>query len=522
MSEQRRAITAEGAPAAIGPYSHAVATGGLLFCSGQVALDPASGELVGDTAGEQARRALENLEAVCTAAGTALAEAIRVTVYLTDMGTFAEVNEVYGGVLLRRAARAGCDRRGGAPQGRGRRDRRGRGADRAGLTVREPGPDDVEHARGAIADVVRRTPVLPSATLTERAGGEVVLKAESLQRTGSFKIRGALNKLAALGEKGCANGVVAASAGNHAQALAHAARARGVPCEVFMPREAPIAKVEGAEGLGAKVIVGGSNVDECLVAARERAEETGMALVHPFDDPDVVAGQGTLGLELLEDVPDLKKVVVPVGGGGLVSGLAIAVKSARPEVEVVGVQVAAPLSIADGIAVKHLGELTSRLIDRWVDELLVVPEDDIAEAMVMLMEKAKLVVEGAGAVGAAALVGGGTAAGREGDHGRGPLGRQRRRRAACARSRAATRRSRAGAWSLFTRVSDRPGTLARLLALVGEQGANILEVQHVREGVDLHVRETAVQLVLETRGREHAQRVLEAIAAAGYETGPLG
>ncbi len=387
--------------------------------------------------------------------------------------------------------------------------------------MREPGPDDVEHARGAIADVVRRTPVLPSATLTERAGGEVVLKAESLQRTGSFKIRGALNKLAALGEKGCSKGVVAASAGNHAQALAHAARARGVPCEVFMPREAPIAKVEGAEGLGAKVIVGGSNVDECLVAARERAEETGMALVHPFDDPDVVAGQGTLGLELLEDVPDLKKVVVPVGGGGLVSGLAIAVKSARPEVEVVGVQVAAPLSIADGIAVKHLGELTSRLIDRWVDELLVVPEDDIAEAMVMLMEKAKLVVEGAGAVGAAALVGGGTAAAAKGttvvvlsggNVDAGLLAEIARRHETLAGRRLV----------LSTRVSDRPGTLARLLALVGEQGANILEVQHVREGVDLHVRETAVQLVLETRGREHAQRVLEAIAAAGYETGPLG
>jgi threonine dehydratase len=266
-----------------------------------------------------------------------------------------------------------------------------------------PGPSaaDVERARAAIADLVRHTPVLPSATLTERCGGEVLLKAESLQRTGSFKIRGALNKLAVLGEEGCARGVVAASAGNHAQALAFAARARGVPCEVLMPRAAPIAKVEGAEALGAQVIPGGETVDECLAAARARASESGMALVHPFDDLDVIAGQGTLGLELLEDVADLAKVVVPVGGGGLAAGVAIAVKSARPGVEIVGVQVGSPRSIADGIAVKHVGEVTRPLLDRWVDDLVVVAEDDIAEAIVLLMEKAKLVVEGAGAIRAA-------------------------------------------------------------------------------------------------------------------------
>src|SRR3954447_3949354 len=173
--------------------------------------------------------------------------------------------------------------------------------------------EDVTRAREAIGDVARKTPVLPSATLTERCGGDVVLKAESLQRTGSFKIRGALNKLAALGD-GCASGVVAGSAGNHAQALAFAARARGVPCEVFMPADAAIAKAEAAEALGARVRLGGPAVDECVSAAKEFAAETGMAFVHPFDDPDVVAGQGTLGLELLDDVPDLAKVVVPIGG----------------------------------------------------------------------------------------------------------------------------------------------------------------------------------------------------------------
>src|SRR3954447_19962453 len=246
----------------------------------------------------------------------------------------------------------------------------------AGATV---GPADIARARAAIADVARHTPVLPSATLTERAGGDVVLKAESLQRTGAVKIRGALNKLHALGD-GCATGVVCGSAGNHAQALAFAAQARGVPCEVFMPDGAPIAKVEATAALGAHVVMGGQTVDDCILSARARAEEGGLAFVHPFDDPDVVAGQGTLGLELLDDLPDVTTVVVPVGGGGLASGIAIAVKSARPDVRVIGVQVdtvaAYPgslkagrpvgvdgaLTIADGIAVKQPGELTLPLI----------------------------------------------------------------------------------------------------------------------------------------------------------------
>jgi threonine dehydratase len=390
-----------------------------------------------------------------------------------------------------------------------------------------------------VAGVVKETPVLSSRTLSERVGGTVVLKTENLQRTGSFKLRGALNKLAALGDAS-ADGVVTGSAGNHAQAVAYAARARGVRCVVFMPEPAPIAKVDAAEALGADVRMVGTSVDDALEAAHAlAAEDERMAFVHPFEDRDVIAGQGTLGLELLEQVPDLARVIVPVGGGGLISGIAIAVKSARKEIEVAGVQVAscAPmpgslaagrpvpvtsaLTIADGIAVKRPGELTLSLIDRWVDQLVCVEEDEVAEAMVFLLERAKLVVEGAGAVGVAALL-----AGRLSPAGHGTtvvvlsggnvdaglLGEVARRHESQSRRRLV----------LLASLPDRPGSLARLLTLVGELRANLLDVEHIREGLDLHVRETAVQLVLETRGPAHARRIIDAVRAAGYsEPGPL-
>ena len=391
---------------------------------------------------------------------------------------------------------------------------------------------DVARARDAVRDVVMHTPVLPSETLSERCGAPVALKAENLQRTGSFKLRGALNKLASLGA-GCDRGVVAGSAGNHAWALADAARERGVPCEVFMPTQAPLAKVEGCEALGASVSLVGDSLEECFAAATARAREGGLAFVHPFDDADVVAGQGTVGLELLEDVDDLAKVIVPVGGGGLASGIAIAVKSARPGVEVVGVQAGAcapfadsllrgepvaassALTIADGIAVKRPGELTLGLVAQWLDDVVAVGEDEIAEAMVLLMERSKLVVEGAGAVGVAALLGGLVAPARSGttvvvlsggNVDAGMLAAVTRRHETQVGRRL----------MLFTRLPDRPGSLAHLLACVAAAGANLVEVEHVREGVDLHVRETAVQLVLETRGREHARDLLAAIARDGY------
>jgi len=380
--------------------------------------------------------------------------------------------------------------------------------------------------------VVRETPVLTSGTLSERVGVNVVLKAENLQRTGSFKVRGALAKIDALGDA-CAAGVVTGSAGNHAQAVAYAARTRGLRCEVFMPEGASLAKVEGARDLGADVQLLGATVDESLAAARERAIHGGLAFVHPFDDPEVIAGQGGLGLELLTQVPDLSRVIVPVGGGGLASGVAIALKSQQPAPEVIGVQVAScapfPLSltsdrpvpvdkaltIADGIAIKRPGELTLRLIKRWVDHLVVVSEDDVAEAMVFLLQQAKLVVEGAGAVGVAALLGGQlelTGSGSTvvilsgGNVDAGLLAEIARRHESQVGRRLV----------LLACLPDRPGSLARLLTLLGRLGSNLLDVEHIREGFDLHVRETAVQLVLETRGPAHAAEVTDAVRAAGY------
>jgi threonine dehydratase len=375
--------------------------------------------------------------------------------------------------------------------------------------------------------------VLSSATLSSRVGATVVLKAENLQRTGSFKPRGVAAKLASLGD-GCANGVITASAGNHGQALAYAAQSRGLPCEVFMPETAPISKLEAAQSQGAKIHLLGSTLDESLTAAHERAEQEHLAFVHPFDDPVIVAGQGTLGLELLAQVPDIAMVVIPIGGGGLASGVAIALKSELPHVRVVGVQVAAcapfpasleagepiavdtALTIADGIAVKRPGSVTLPLVKRWVDEIVVVPEDEVGEAMVFLLERSKLLVEGAGAVGVAALLDGVVSPPAEGttvvvlsggNVDAGLLAQIMRRHETQAGRRLV----------LLARIPDRPGGLAALVTLVAQQGANLIDVIHIREGLHLHVRETAVQLVLETRGQEHADQVTGAVRDAGYD-----
>ena len=385
-------------------------------------------------------------------------------------------------------------------------------------------------AREAVRDLARHTPVLTSRSLSEQCGGRILLKAESLQRTGSFKLRGTLTKLASLENP---RGVVAGSAGNHAQSLAYAARARGVACEVFMPNEASVAKVSAVRGFGGQVRLQGESVDDCVSAARERAAETGAVFVHPFDDPDVILGQATLGLELLEDVPDMATIVIPVGGGGLISGVAGVVKAARPQVRIIGVQVEAcspfPRSmrehavmaceprptIADGIAIKRPGAITLPLVERWVDEMPVVREDDVAEAMVLLLERAKLVVEGAGAVGVAALLAGELA---PAEHGStvivlsgGNVDAGLLAEVAHRHETAAGRRLR-----VYTRISDRPGGLAALLTLVAEAGGNLVSVEHVREAVPLHVRQTGVELSLETRGADHADEIVAALAAAGY------
>ena len=273
----------------------------------------------------------------------------------------------------------------------------------------------IERARRAGENVVVHTPVVSSAALSAICGGRIVFKAESLQRTGSFKIRGAIAKLAVLGED-ARHGVVAGSAGNHAQALAFAARAAGVPCEIYVPFGASIAKTEAARGYGASVIVGGETVDDAVRTAMTRAADAGMVFVHPYDDPAVIAGQATLGLELLDDVDDLALVVIPLGGGGLASGVAMAVKRARPAVRVIGVQAAvcAPYArqavaegpvptLADGIAIKHPGRVTKPLVERWLDDVIAVEEDDVADAMMFLLERARLLVEGGGAVGVAAV-----------------------------------------------------------------------------------------------------------------------
>jgi threonine dehydratase len=387
----------------------------------------------------------------------------------------------------------------------------------------------IRRAATTIAEVAKHTPVVSSVTLMNRVGGDVVLKAENLQRTGAFKIRGAMNKVASLGER-AALGVTAGSAGNHAQAMAFAAQHQGVECEIFVPVGASISKIEACIGYGATVVEHGSTLNEAVAAAMARSEETGMAFCHPYDDPDVVAGQGTLGLELVDDLDDLATVIVPLGGGGLASGIAIAVKSQRPGVRVIGVQaeVCAPYagrtmpagpvtSLADGIAVKSPGVVTQPLVERWLDDIVTVDEDSIADAMVLLMERAKLYVEGAGAVGVAALLSGAAApslvgttcvvlSGGNVDLGVVP-GLIRRHENQAGRR-----------LDVFAKIDDRPGGLARLLTVFAEAGANLIDVEHIREGIDLHVRETGLHATFEVRGREHAAQAVAAARAAGYES----
>jgi threonine dehydratase len=376
--------------------------------------------------------------------------------------------------------------------------------------------------------IVTHTPVTPSAHLSERCGGSVLLKAENLQRTGAFKIRGAMNKLAVLGES-ARKGVVAGSAGNHAQALAFAARQFGVPCEIYVPAGASLAKMAACRGYGAMVHEGGDSLDVAVALAQARADETGMIFCHPYDDPVVVTGQATLGVELIYDIPDLAQVIVPLGGGGLLSGVALAVKQFDPSIKVIGVQISscAPYiygkapqgpvpTLADGIAVKVPGVVTAPLIDKWVDEIVDVDEDSVADAMMLLLERSKYFVEGGGAVGVSALITGRITPGARGSTcvvlsgGNADLGLL----TGLVRRHETNRGRRL---IVFARISDRPGGLARLLTLFAQHGANLIEVEHVREGVDLHVRETGVQVVLEVRGRDHADMLLAGAKADGYE-----
>jgi threonine dehydratase len=392
---------------------------------------------------------------------------------------------------------------------------------------------EVEDAARLIRGHVRQTPLLPAGELSRRVGAPVLLKCENLQLTGSFKARGATNRIRRLSDDALRGGVVAASAGNHAQAVAYAARDSGARAVLVMPLHAPVAKVAAVRQYGGEVRLVEGGYEEAGVEARRIAEDEGMTLVHAFDEPVVVAGQGTVGLEIARDEPDVKLVVIPLGGGGLASGTALALAAKLPDVRVVGVQAEAcapyidsiaahrPIgarsanTICDGIAVKRPGDFTLPLVERYVDDVVTVSDDEVAEAMVLLLERTKLVVEGAGAVAAAALM-----QGRVRPHGGGSV---------CAvlsggnvDASLLSECIRLGETSagrrivLSTVVPDRPGALAGLLRVVADHGGNVVDVEHLRDGIDLHVRETAIKLVLQTRGRENSQEILVAARAEGF------
>jgi len=373
---------------------------------------------------------------------------------------------------------------------------------------------DVHDARRRLDGIARYTPVYGSETFTKLAGRDVWLKAENLQRTGAFKVRGAVNRIATLSPAERTVGVVAASAGNHGQAVAWAARAAGVSARIFVPLDAPMAKVEACRNYGADTVFEGATFEETLVAAQAFVEESAATFIHPFEDPLVVAGQGTIGLELAEQVRDVGTVLIPVGGGGLAAGIALALRAISPEVRIVGVQAGkSGFTIADGIFVKHPGEMTAVMLEELLDDLVDVTDEEISQAIVLLLERSKLVVEGAGAVGVAALL-----AGRAG--GEGPVAVLLSGGNIDPTLLISVMRhglSSAGRYLVLrTRLPDRPGELIKLLELVAEQRVNVVSVEHHREGVDLSVSETGVELTLATRDGEHCSEVVSALEERGY------
>jgi len=383
-----------------------------------------------------------------------------------------------------------------------------------GLTT-APTLADIEAARERLAGRARVTPLYGSETLSKLTGGRVWLKAENLQRTGSFKIRGAVNKLATLGDAERAAGVMAASAGNHGQAVAWAARELGIAATVFMPQDAPMAKVEATQGYGAKTVLAGALFDDAMAAATAHAGETGATFVHAFEDPLVIAGQGTLGLELVEQVPDASTFLLPIGGGGLAAGIATALRALRPGVRIVGVQAGktSGATIADGILVKHPGELTMAILDDLLDEIVHVEDDAIAEAITLLLERSKLVVEGAGAAPVAAVLAGRIA-------GDGPVCALLAGGNIDATTMSSVIRYGMTASGRYLVVAllipDRPGELANIVGLIAGHRANVLAIQHHREGRNIGVLETEAELTLETRDEEHAQLLIRTLAEAGY------
>ena len=397
--------------------------------------------------------------------------------------------------------------------------------------LQPPTIDDIRAAAARIEGAVIRTPMLVSRTLSEVIGAEVWLKFENLQFTAAYKERGALNKLLQLSPEERARGVIAASAGNHAQAVAYHARRLGIPATIVMPEGTPTIKVTQTEGHGARVVLYGKIVDDAFAKARELEAEHGYVFVHPFDDPQIIAGAGTVGLEMLEEAPDLDTIIVPIGGGGLMSGVSIAARSVRPDIELIGVEAELypsmkcaiqncqmPLggdTLAEGIAVKHPGELTSRILADYANDVVLVPERDLERAVAMLVGIEKTVVEGAGAAGLAAML-------NDPERFRGKKvatllcgGNIDTHLLANVLVRDLVRQGRIA--RLRVAASDRPGALAAITAKVYEAGANIIEVNHSRIFTRLPAKDTVIEVECEARDPAAIDDVVKRLETAGFE-----
>lgn len=410
-------------------------------------------------------------------------------------------------------------------------------ADAASIQLGTP-PTLAEYEAAAVRlqDVAQRTPLLSSKFLSELAAVPVYLKAENLQRTGSYKLRGAYNRIAQLDDTARAAGVVAASAGNHAQGVAYAAREQGMTATIFMPVGVALPKLQATRRYGAEVVLHGNTFNETLSAAVEFAERTGATFIPPYDHRDVIAGQGTLALEMLEQCPDLTTVIVPIGGGGLISGVAGALRAKEAELgrrfRIIGVQAenaaAYPPSlsagrptqititptIADGIAVSRPGDLTFQMVQELVDEVVTVGDDEIAKALLTLLERTKLIVEPAGAASVAALLSGrvaleGTTIALLSGGNIDPMMVER----VINRGLAAAQRY----LKLSIPLPDRPGQLARIAEIIAAADANVVEVLHTRHNMDLQISEVELDVHIETRGTDHAELVLERLTEAGYQ-----
>ncbi len=391
---------------------------------------------------------------------------------------------------------------------------------------------DIYVAAQTIKGELLRTPTIPSASLSMQTGAKIFLKLESLHPTGSFKERGALNKLKSLTPDQRKAGVIAMSAGNHAQGVAYHARRLGIPATIVMPEGTPFTKIERTEGHGARVVLRGAGLSEARVAADEIAEAEGLTLVHPYDDPFIIAGQGTIGLELFQDFPDLDMVVVPIGGGGLISGIAIALKALKPSIEILGVEAAAYASmrhalgkegtpkggqtLAEGIAVKDPGKLTLAVCRELVSDVVAVEEVAIERAAAMLIETQRLVAEGAGATPLAAVLS-------DPDRFRGKRvalilsgGNIDARLLSSMLMRSLVRAGRLV--RLRIEIDDAPGVLARVTRIIGEKGGNILEIYHQRLFQDVPLKLAEVDAVVETRNPDHVAEISAALIAAGFKT----